>query len=201
MTVQVIDNFLESELFDEINDLSVSSLELTYQSSDSWEDHLNSGTDKVLTHKIYDRNTGKKLLNDFYSDLTNSIIDKFKEEYNLNLSALHFYYWKKGSLINFHSDFTYEASATLYLNEEWDKDWGGMFIWDENEELNNHRNDNQPIEETNSQFKNINTFKAVLPVKNRCVINSGRILHAVTPTQNHSEGIVRRTVQMRFNNE
>jgi len=190
MIVQVLDDFLESELFDEINELSVACYDLSFwKSTGNWQDTLNTGTNDVLMYTIYNSKTELKV----YEDITSPINEKFKKEFNLNLSNLEFFYWKKGSLINFHPDFTYLASATLYLNEFWHRDWGGIFLWDEEENVN-------PLHhpEDDSGNENINRFKGALPLKNRCIINSGRVQHAVTPTKNHPDDVVRRTLQMRF---
>ena len=40
----------------------------------------------------------------------------------------------RGSFIPWHNDLPYKFTCTVYLNEYWDKDWGGYFMY-ENEEI------------------------------------------------------------------
>jgi len=40
--------------------------------------------------------------------------------------------WLKNSGIRWHTDANYAFGATLYLNE-WNKKWGGLFLWEDNE--------------------------------------------------------------------
>jgi hypothetical protein len=40
--------------------------------------------------------------------------------------------WLKNSGIRWHTDANYAFGATLYLNE-WNKKWGGLFLWEDKE--------------------------------------------------------------------
>lgn len=50
--------------------------------------------------------------------------DKLSINYNI---------WLKHSGIRWHTDANYVFGATLYLNE-WNKKWGGLFLWEDKEE-------------------------------------------------------------------
>jgi len=42
------------------------------------------------------------------------------------------YIWHPHSGISSHSDANHRWGATIYLNETWDMDYGGLFVWQEN---------------------------------------------------------------------
>ena len=42
---------------------------------------------------------------------------------------IQYYEWNQMSQINWHSDSGKKAAITVYLNEEWDPNWGGFFCW------------------------------------------------------------------------
>jgi hypothetical protein len=48
---------------------------------------------------------------------------------------LQYYIWKQNSGISLHDDRGYKYGATIYLNNEWDINDGGIFLWKEGSEL------------------------------------------------------------------
>jgi|TARA_R110000824_G_C14885170_1_gene643858 Rps23 Pro-64 3,4-dihydroxylase Tpa1-like proline 4-hydroxylase len=50
-------------------------------------------------------------------------------------SYVNYYKWLPGSFIPFHTDGFYRLSSTIYLNEHWDKDYGGLFLYEKNNEI------------------------------------------------------------------
>jgi Rps23 Pro-64 3,4-dihydroxylase Tpa1-like proline 4-hydroxylase len=83
------------------------------------------------------------------------------------------YYWTRLSYIPWHDDENHTGALTVYLNEEWDEDWGGYFLYKEDE-----------------------TIKAILPKKNFALLQQGGIKHATTPV--HLNGGIRFTIQTFF---
>ena len=159
--MKVIENFLDDKLYKEINELSIDSMDLIFEdlSGLGWNA---GGTDRVFTQELK------------YSEILDPLKKTCKQKLKFVPKSATFYYWSLGSFINFHDDSIYKASATIYLNDKWKKDWGGFFMWQEGKD-----------------------FKAILPTKNRCVFNEWES-HAVTPTINRPEKFVRRTLQLRF---
>ena len=47
---------------------------------------------------------------------------------------IQYYEWNQMSQINWHSDSRKKAAITVYLNQEWDPNWGGFFCWQESAE-------------------------------------------------------------------
>jgi|TARA_A100001391_G_scaffold79196_1_gene51395 hypothetical protein len=83
------------------------------------------------------------------------------------------YIWDFGSGISLHDDSQYIFGGTIYLNANWQPDYGGWFIWkDEKEKWN-----------------------AELPEFNNLILNDKGELHTVTPIS-HSSPEVRFTLQI-----
>jgi len=71
-----------------------------------------------------------------------------------------FHVWQKNSGISFHDDRNYTWGATLYLNNKWHINDGGLFIWQE---------------------KSNKELHAICPEFNSLVINDCQEGHLVTP--------------------
>ena len=75
-------------------------------------------------------------------------------------ATYQFYNWHKMSGISMHEDYGHMFGATLYLNKEWNPNWGGVFIWGESKD---------------------NLTNAIIPQYNTLVINHEPMLpHLVT---------------------
>jgi Rps23 Pro-64 3,4-dihydroxylase Tpa1-like proline 4-hydroxylase len=88
---------------------------------------------------------------------------------NLRLSA---YVWSKGAWINWHDDGLSKAAITVYLNQNWDPNDGGFFMY---------------IDEKTKERKVID------PTYNTLVYGDSHELHGTTPVTSSSE--VRITLQ------
>jgi hypothetical protein len=80
-----------------------------------------------------------------------------------------------GSYIPWHSDNNHKGSLTIYLNQDWDIDTGGYFMFD---------------------HKDTNEIYAISPKKNAAIELSGIIKHTVSQTTKTSE--IRKTIQVFF---
>jgi hypothetical protein len=59
-------------------------------------------------------------------------VDPAFEEFNNLVCFLHV--WPPGSQINFHHDFSEDSdrlSSTIYINDTWNWNWGGFFLYDD----------------------------------------------------------------------
>lgn len=79
-----------------------------------------------------------------------------------------FYIWQKGSAISNHNDYSYKFGATIYLNENWDIDDGGIFLW-------------------RRKTDNPSAWHAVVPTFNFMVVNNESEDHLVTPVNVNAE--------------
>ena len=76
-----------------------------------------------------------------------------------NYSYIQYYIWQSHSGISRHDDNAYNTGSTIYLNEKWDKNMGGLFVWEE---------------------KGIEIMKAIAPQKNMMIVNDKTEFHFVT---------------------
>lgn len=82
------------------------------------------------------------------------------------------YVWLPGSHIPWHNDAGKSFGATIYLNESWDRNCGGAFLYEENGEI-----------------------RAELPEYNKLVLNRGGTLHRVSAIPNSCSD-KRKTIQI-----
>ena len=74
---------------------------------------------------------------------------------------LQFHVFQYYSGVAVHNDGDRKFGATIYLNKEWDANWGGIFLWKENQ--------------------NDDLLNGVLPKPNMMVLNDEKQIHMVTP--------------------
>ena len=84
-----------------------------------------------------------------------------------------YFQWQPESGISMHTDHLFKFVATLYLNNEWQPDFGGLFIWQEPD----------------------NSLKVKCPEHNTIVIDTDTLMHAVTPVT-HAAPENRLTIQI-----
>jgi hypothetical protein len=71
----------------------------------------------------YNENVSNKILNQLYNK---QILIKNETEYEiLN------YMGNRLSYMPWHSDHLYKSAVTIYLNPEWPRDWGGLFLYED----------------------------------------------------------------------
>jgi len=85
-----------------------------------------------------------------------------------------FYIWQHNSGISSHNDGNYKFGAKIYLNEFWNLDDGGFFIWVD---------------------KDTEDLKVLSPQKNMMVVNSNNEEHLVTPVAANTKNL-RHTIQI-----
>lgn len=119
------------------------------------------------------KDSGVVLMYPLTNDLKSfSIINnKFKT----SPDGISFYYWTSKSYIPWHDDEGRSKACTLYLNKEWDKNWGGYFL---------------------AEDKESNTI-AIKPEYNLLIEQTGNLWHSTTPTTSFAP--IRATVQMFWN--
>ena len=116
----VLDVVYATELYNECIDMPVQRTSL-----DTWKDYL---TDSKKAPEILLNN-----LNTFDQEVIETLLEehfgKFKKSY------LTVQRWEKGCYIPWHDDNTYDFSATIYLNPEWEYDDGGQFVYTEGDDF------------------------------------------------------------------
>jgi hypothetical protein len=84
------------------------------------------------------------------------------------------YAWPRASGISAHNDGNKKFGATIYLNDYWDIDYGGLFVWED---------------------KEYGGLKVRVPEFNSMVLNDNEEMHLVTPVAFNCPAI-RHTVQI-----
>jgi hypothetical protein len=114
-------------------------------SSIGWDQNLSLISSNTLTHRISNKTLEKEIKSSIETALN---VDFEKEEL---IFVPYIYVWAGGSYITWHPDDCYPYNGTIYLNEEWDSNDGGVFLYKE------------------SQTKEI---KGIEPTYNSMVVNS-----------------------------
>jgi hypothetical protein len=140
-----------------------------------------SGLNQVWTNQAWQEAIVKdsavviciKLPDQFLQELQNILEDKKVFDKNIDLPLVQsksamVYVWSKNSYIPVHSDDIYSRAVTVYLNESWEYNDGGMFNW---------------YDEKSQEWKNIE------PTFNKAVVNDSGYSHGITPVKSSQNRI------------
>ena len=133
--ITVRKHFLPVTLIDEV-------MSYVKENINSYEWRTNLGWDKTIVEQ--GRQVSVFSLNDDYQYLNPTV---------------SFYVWQRGSHIPWHNDTSHTIGSTIYLNEYWDINNGGLFLWKDTKD---------------------NCIKAEVPEFNKMVLNVNNIAHAVS---------------------
>ena len=177
--VNTFENFLSEELYEESIKTArhlINSPSMCFATHKWWDEYIVRDSFPVLLHSINKES-------DFFGRLKSEILEKidpvfneYKQKYDDDIEVM-FYYWTRFSYIPWHDDANYQSALTIYLNEQWDLDWGGLFMY---------RKENEPI-------------IAIPPDRNTAVMQFGGVMHSTTPV--NYDGQLRITLQVFFNKE
>jgi hypothetical protein len=122
--IRTYNNVLDEHLIENIMDYFKSIVGAdVWGSSIGWDQNLSLISSNTLTHRISNKTLEKEIKNTIEKVLN---VNFEKEE----LIFLPFIYiWSGGSYITWHDDACYPYNGTIYLNEEWDSNDGGIFLY------------------------------------------------------------------------
>lgn len=164
--IKTIDNFLKTETIDKLYSFIGQSLgKPVWRNNLAWNAEIRKGSSPVWILPIKE---------DLSFEIKNTFIEHGFNINNLKITV-QFYCWTPLSYIPFHNDDQKILSATIYLNKHWDKNFGGLFLYEEE-----------------------NKIQGIVPAFNKCITNDSFIEHAVTLTTIDSP--YRETLQIFFNN-
>ena len=177
MAIVKFENFLEGEMYEKTVDAAENALtigENLFSTNYSWNKSVKKDSYPVLCHNL-DKHTF------MYEDIKWLI--ESKTGYTPQKGHILLYYWTRHSYIPWHRDsykvieneqekyIPYDAALTVYLNREWDKDSGGYFLYEDNDEI-----------------------KAILPKRNLGILQYDSLYHSTTPV--NYDGDVKITLQV-----
>lgn len=126
--IKKFDNILSDDLIKNIMEYFKSMLGRdVWSSSSGWDQNLSLISANILTHQITDKILKKEIKKNIETALNINF-----EEKELDFTS-SIYVWSGGSYITWHPDDCYPYNGTIYLNEEWDSNDGGVFLYKENE--------------------------------------------------------------------
>lgn len=115
--------------------------------------------DRPLTHYIPGHCLSSRVSNTFFQELERELSPLLPLFSKLHIQH---YLWTPLSAINWHYDDKFSFGATLYLNDQWDKNWGGLFLWQDDD------------------YDTTQVYKAIVPSHNTLILNDENQFHAVT---------------------
>jgi hypothetical protein len=101
------------------------------QAGDVWASNQTKWVDVLkytTTGTILSRSLPEERKNALYYELVN----RGKLDYLPHASAAIFYLGYPTSCVNWHPDYVEYDAMSIYLNREWDSNWGGWFAWTDN---------------------------------------------------------------------
>lgn len=164
--VKIVDNFLSEELYQNCYDSAAKIYgagDNVFFTNANWPYEIVKDSYPVLCHNVYRDSS-------LFENIYNSIVNHGYRP--VEGGSILFYFWTAHSYIPWHTDTDrQQAAITVYLNPEWDRDYGGYFMYEDRAEI-----------------------KAILPKRNRAVINDLGHEHCTTPV--HPNGKLRVTLQI-----
>lgn len=153
MAIEIYDNFLDEELCDvcleTALDVFKSGKNELFCNQHFWDARIVRDSFPVLGHNIYKTTP-------LFSTLKDIIESKSGKQIK---DSIMFYYWTTFSYIPWHSDGDFAGGFTIYLNDFWDKDWGGYLLYKDVDE----------------------SIKGIVPKRNRAIFQQGGTHHMTTP--------------------
>jgi len=142
--------------------------------SDSWK------YTKVTwaSQEVTEGTTGCVLSSEVSKTVFDIIYNKFSQLIEITENSkisICYYIWQANSGLALHDDGNHKVAGTIYFNENWNPNYGGMFIWKES-------------------LDDI-IFKGISPTKNMFILNDEQQLHMVTPISPNSPDL-RVTIQI-----
>lgn len=165
MPISVHDDFFQKSLIDHCAHYSLKMTQARGRmmfTSLAWGEEVRHDSPPVLIHPLPQEHT-----------LTNQITEVLDAKLGLRPKAnqILFYYWPTHSYIPWHNDPSVKAGITIYLNKQWSRDHGGLFLYEEHD-----------------------TIRGIVPKYNTCVVQQGGVLHSTTPVL--PKGKLRCTLQI-----
>jgi hypothetical protein len=159
--VTTYNNFFTDKMFHDISRYSKETFQSNqhiFKTNYSWNDNVVLDSAPVLIHAVQ-------------GDIKTDISKVVREKTNMKDFEVLFYYWSRHSFIPWHNDAHKKSALTIYLNEVWDPNWHGYFMYEDGDEI-----------------------KAIIPKPNLAIHNLAQTMHCTTPVTHN--GFVRATIQI-----
>jgi Rps23 Pro-64 3,4-dihydroxylase Tpa1-like proline 4-hydroxylase len=148
MQFKVIKDFLQPEIFNRViyyADEIWHSPHNNFKTNRQWEETIIKDSNTILVHDIVNQQIQEDLRNEL------------KKAYDYNINELMLYFYSPGCHIPWHNDSHCLGAVTIYLNDNWNRDHGGLYLYD-----------------------SVDGIRGVVPEKNMLVFQPGGIRHSVS---------------------
>lgn len=161
--INIVSKILSNELFEMCDDYSNTAIEDKSKliTNSLWDDEIVNRSTEVFISQLDSGNI-------LYKKITNEIKKYIPFKYRT--CKISFYFWTKNSYIPWHYDLNRSGAVTIYLNDDWHMNDGGLYL-----------------------YKNDDIINAVVPEKNLAVISDYKTFHG---TSSVVENKIRRTIQI-----
>jgi Rps23 Pro-64 3,4-dihydroxylase Tpa1-like proline 4-hydroxylase len=156
----IINNALSDNTLNEVDNFFINSLQdNVWKTSDVfWDPSLNRSSTGIIAQAKCSDNLSVKI-----GEELKNYFPKY------NYLEINLYVWHKNSSISLHCDSNSIFGATIYLNQFWHPEWGGMFIW--YDFFENKNSDDVFV----TQDPNI-----IMPKRNTMILNNKSEYHMVS---------------------
>jgi Rps23 Pro-64 3,4-dihydroxylase Tpa1-like proline 4-hydroxylase len=87
----------------------------------TWEDDLRRKSTPVLVYELKTNN----------QEIFKKIRKEVKEKSGKHITDMLIHFWPPLSYLDWHTDAGYSDALTIYLNKEWNPNWGGYFLYNQ----------------------------------------------------------------------
>ena len=128
MTIEVIENILSDELLNKLHEYVISNSHeyIWRNATTAWPSDVSAGSVPVMIMNL------DNFRDQLYSEVSKKVLGIKELELELPFPMLHAI--PPMGFMGWHEDYN-PVNVTIYLNEFWDKQWGGLFLYEENEQI------------------------------------------------------------------
>jgi len=161
--INIVSKILSNELFEACDDYSNNAI---------------NDKSKLITNSLWDSDLVRESSEVFISklDIKNILYEKITNEIKKHITFKYracnvsFFFWPKNSYLAWHYDLYRAGAVTIYLNDDWQINDGGLYL-----------------------YKNDDIINAVVPEKNLAIITDYKVFHGISSVV---ENKIRRTIQI-----
>jgi len=161
--LNIVPKILSNELFEMCDDYSNDAIKDKSKllTNSLWDPSLVNQSSEVFISKLHVKHI-------LYEKITDEIKKHIPFKYKT--CRIAFFFWPKNSYLTWHLDLYRAGAVTIYLNDDWHMNDGGLYL-----------------------YKNGDIINAVVPEKNLAVISDYKVFHGTSCVV---ENKIRRTIQI-----
>jgi Rps23 Pro-64 3,4-dihydroxylase Tpa1-like proline 4-hydroxylase len=128
MKIKKINNFFADDDIDLINSKLyhyATDILTSWDVNLAWKPELKKGYNSIIS-----LNLRRKEYKDIFEILKKTFLEKLNIDLDKTFASVKFTLMQEGSGINWHDDSPHKASATIYLNDSWHYENGGLFLYE-----------------------------------------------------------------------